>query len=729
MGEDESKALRILDSNKKIHKKWISRFNGELLKEMGDGMLASFPTISDSVHCAIAIMLDANKIPDLQLRIGIHQGEIVHDGTEVYGDGINIASRIQTIAEKGEILVSETIFNNVKNKGISLVFKGRHELKNIAEPINTYSLKIEGFDTNKLKRTKVRRKGKSVILSIVLFTLVLVAVYQFLILEDSKKKEGYDSSLVVLPFENIGNDSLVSFLLDGLVEDLTTKLSLVEELRLISRTTANTYKKSSKTVKEISDELNTRFVLEGSGRSMNNQIKLTFQLIDASDDRHVWATDTTLAFSDIFLIQSKLSNKISKSLELKLTKEQSEYFDDVMGTTTEVIELNRLAYDSLAHATGQQSLNFSIKLLKEALQKDPLYSNTYYNLAMCFYEKYWYDSPKSDWYDSTLFYLNKLIAQNPKNSKYLYSRASLFKRNRQVNQYKQELEGIASIDPNHPSKIELGYIQVHEGNYEKGIKNILNYYSRNTVYDERFIQSIIPQLYYDMGDYESALLFAKKVLEKYPKDYSNLDLAMECYFYYGKYDSALLIAESMQGRLERFHFQGLFYSKLGDYSNSLANYKLYDSLIRSQEISLTKSSFPSIMRLGFATAMAGDKIMGLKMVDAYYKYIKEKLESSDYFWNYGEYYDLAICSAFLGNKPESIKWLRMAQDKSKEGGFFYTSYLLHDPMLDNIRQDPEFKRILSEELENDNTIKTVFHNELYKMNLTSEIKDFKSFFR
>jgi Tol biopolymer transport system component len=174
MGENEGKTIALIRRNKEIHKKFIRKFNGKWLKEMGDGVLSSFQTISDAVYCAGSILKEVEKVKGLNLRIGIHLGEIVVDGKEIYGDGVNIASRIEGLVDNGQIFVSETIYRNIKNKdGIQCKYIGSRQLKNITEPLNIYSVNISEYPT---QNENWKSKNLKVIISIAASILIASAV-------------------------------------------------------------------------------------------------------------------------------------------------------------------------------------------------------------------------------------------------------------------------------------------------------------------------------------------------------------------------------------------------------------------------------------------------------------------------------------------------------------------------------------------------------------------------
>jgi len=179
MGEDENKTITLLRRNKEIHKKYIKRYGGKWLKEMGDGILASFQTISDAVFCAGSILQEIKTVQGLNLRIGIHQGEIVVDGKEIYGDGVNIASRIEGLADVDQILVSETIYRNIRNReGIECEFAGSHQLKNIDDPVNIYSIRVTKYPSSK-RHPKIAKTWHIVFIVAIVLLFTAVLLYYF----------------------------------------------------------------------------------------------------------------------------------------------------------------------------------------------------------------------------------------------------------------------------------------------------------------------------------------------------------------------------------------------------------------------------------------------------------------------------------------------------------------------------------------------------------------------
>lgn len=297
MGQNEQKAFRLLSLNRQLQKPRIKQFNGRWLKEIGDGVMACFTTVSEAVLAAIKIQEDCRDSGEFQLRIGIHQGEVVEENDDVFGDTVNIASRIQSFARPGTIYISETVQQNIANKTeISTRYIGEERLKNVREPVRIFEI-ITGPVTPVLTGTE-------------------------------KINNATRNSIAVLPFTNMSSDPEQDYFSDGITEEIITDLSHLHEMLVISRSSVMTFKNSSKKIKEIARELNVNYILEGSIRKAGNNLRITAQLIDADTDAHVWAKKYSGTLDDIFDIQEKVSRAIVESLKVQLTRREEDLISE-----------------------------------------------------------------------------------------------------------------------------------------------------------------------------------------------------------------------------------------------------------------------------------------------------------------------------------------------------------------------------------------------------------------
>ncbi len=349
MGNDEQKAFDLLKKNRELQKPIFEKFNGRWIKELGDGVMASFNTVSDAVNAALKIQEDCTAAKDFQLRIGIHLGEVVFENDDVFGDGVNIASRIQAIANPGSIYVSESVHDNVVNKhGIKTRFIKEETLKNVKGLVKIFEVLTPLSDDT--------------------FNPELMEIIK------STKK-----SIAVLPFVNMSNDPEQEYFSDGMSEEILNSLANLKDLKVAGRTSSFQFKGKNIDIKEVAEKLHVRTVLEGSVRKQGNKLRITVQLINAEDGFHLWSERFDREVNDIFEIQDEIAMAITEKLKITLLEKEKAIINKNPTENHEAYDLY-LKGRFYSNKRGPGIIK-SFEYFQMALEKDPNLSLAYIGMA------------------------------------------------------------------------------------------------------------------------------------------------------------------------------------------------------------------------------------------------------------------------------------------------------------------------------------------------------------
>jgi len=285
MQENERRAKILRDKHRAVLERLILEHRGQILQYYGDGTLSIFGSAIEAAVCGSKIQQELQTEPKVPLRIGIHAGDVVYDDEGVYGDGVNIASRIENLALPGSVLVSDKINDELKNqKEIASTFLGRYELKNVKYPIKLYAINAEGI----IVPTSEQLEGKSAI---------------------------SENSIAVLPFINLSAEKDNEYFSDGITEELLNALAKVDGLLVTSRTSSFAFKGKNTDIRDIGKQLGVKTVLEGSVRKYGNRVRVTAQLINSENGYHKWSETYDRNFEDIFAVQDELANSIVDQLK------------------------------------------------------------------------------------------------------------------------------------------------------------------------------------------------------------------------------------------------------------------------------------------------------------------------------------------------------------------------------------------------------------------------------
>src|SRR6516162_2556656 len=358
MGADEVGTLQALREHRRAADPLIAQFGGRVVKTTGDGVLIEFGSVVGAVECALGLQrLAAERNAGIsaerrmEWRIGIHIGDVLIEADDILGDGVNIAARLEGIAEPGGICLSEDAFRQVRGKvEAGFVDTGEQSLKNIARPLRVYSVAAKGSAQPNERPAALALPDKP--------------------------------SLAVLPFQNMTGDTEQDYFVDGVVEEITTAISRVPWLFVIARNSSFTYKGRAVEVKQVAQELGVRYVLEGSVRKAGNRVRITGQLIDTTTSAHIWADRFDGALDDIFELQDQVASSVAGAIEPKLRQSEIE-------RANRKPTANLTAYDLYLRALAQsyrftdQGFAEAVVLARQALAIDPAYAPAAALMSAC----------------------------------------------------------------------------------------------------------------------------------------------------------------------------------------------------------------------------------------------------------------------------------------------------------------------------------------------------------
>ena len=384
--EDEKKAFETRKKNQRIHRRLIRKYNGRWLKEMESSTLASFSSIIDAVMCALSIQKAAKEL-NIPIRCGIHQGEVLFEKNDVLGDGVNIASRIQGLADSYDIVISERVYDDIKNKeGLGVELLGEHTLKGVTKPTVIYKVNSTDdqlldftIDTGELVRPM--SFGRSILVSgILIIALLAFALYYFLPKIISPQTE-QDQSVLVLPCVNYTGTDTLDYFLAGMHDAMIGDIGKVSALRIISTTTAKTYKNTEKSIPEIASELGVNNIIEPSVMCLGDSICIRLKAISAyPEEKQLWIQDFKVEKSEILSLYNTVAKDIADRIKVTLTPQEKKLLASTRTVDQEVYDAYLKSMQFLGDAS-LPSLNKSLEYLNFAIEKDPDWAPLYSGLG------------------------------------------------------------------------------------------------------------------------------------------------------------------------------------------------------------------------------------------------------------------------------------------------------------------------------------------------------------
>jgi adenylate cyclase len=416
MRDDEDSTIRTLTNYRSAISNLIQKFRGQVVDATGDNLLSKFTSVVDAVNCAVEIQRELAErnaeLPEerkMDFRIGINLGDVVEEEGRIYGDGVNIAARMEGLAEAGGICISGSVYDSVESRlGLEYQFLGEQEVKNIDKPVRAYRvLSFPGAAAHRVVQAKeaVGKKWRKLAIAAAAVLVVVVAgaiIWNSYFRHPSVEKASVEKmafplpkkpSIAVLPFVNMSDDPGKEYLSDGITEQIITSLSKLPRVFVISRTSTFSYKDKPVKVQQVAEELGVRYVLEGSVQQSGDKIRITAQLIDALTGRHLWAQRYERDYKDIFALQDEITFEILKEIGVKLV-EGEKIRSGKKFTNLDALE-KRMEALTYLRAFNIESNAIARRLAEETIALDPEHPAGYALLAWINIMDVWFGSSKS----------------------------------------------------------------------------------------------------------------------------------------------------------------------------------------------------------------------------------------------------------------------------------------------------------------------------------------------
>jgi adenylate cyclase len=391
MGDDEVATVRAITEYRAVIASAVAGHGGRVVDAPGDNVLAEFSSVVDAVQCAVDIQRQLEtrnaELPParrMRFRIGINLGDVIIEGERLYGDGVNIAARLESVADGGGICLSGTAYDQIEGKlPFSYEFKGEHTVKNIARPVRVYRLHLDPSAAGPRVGARWGRLVKGVAAAVAVLVLLAAgwAGWRWLRPPESAGLPLPDKpSVAVLPFANLSQDPAQEYFSDGVTEDLITGLSKVSGLFVIARNSVFTYKGKPVKVREVGRDLGVRYVLEGGVQRSGSRVRITAQLVDASTGYHIWAERYDREVNDIFALQDEVTQQIVRAMAVKLTEAEKVRLGRAPTGVLEAYEFVLRGHEERRLTTRDGNLE-ARRLFAKALDLDPGYAGAYLGLS------------------------------------------------------------------------------------------------------------------------------------------------------------------------------------------------------------------------------------------------------------------------------------------------------------------------------------------------------------
>ena len=537
MAADEDGTLTALKQFREtLFNPAVASHNGRIVKLIGDGTLVEFASVVDAVECAVNVQNTvANRIlppgaPAIHLRIGVNLGDVIIDGDDIYGDGVNVAARLEPLAEPGGVCISSIVHEGVGNR-IDNSFRdcGQVQVKNIDRPISIWKWR----PGDALVPTPVKKP--------------------------ERETRSDAPSIAVLPFDNMSGDPAKDYFSDGVAEDIITDLAKVAGLMVIARNSSFSYRGRKFDIRDVARELNVRFVLEGSMRHAGNRVRVTAQLIDAATGAHLWAERYDRDLTDVFAVQDDLTQRIVSALKVTLSPAEKARLADGAPANADARECYIRARELLLGPTqNRETFEEAVTLLNRAITLDPNYAQAYAGLAWVYvldYTNQWSaDAERA--LGIAASYAERAVEKDPSEPLAYFVRAMVAGRQGEFERAVKDANAALALSPNYaPARGLLASFELFAGRPLEAIEQMERNARLDPVVSQQGLQ-FLGLAYLAAGKYETAAAIFKQRLVLAPKSDSARALLASALGHMGEIDEARRVWDELKAINPSYSFAG-----------------------------------------------------------------------------------------------------------------------------------------------------------------------------
>ena len=537
MREDEEATVRTITTYREVIGSVVRKHRGEVVDSPGDNILAEFGSVVDAVRSAVEVQeelkarnaeLAENR--RMEFRIGINLGDVIHEEKRIYGDGVNVAARVESLADAGGICVSRSAYDQVKDKlTLGYEYLGEHDVKNIAEPVRIYRVLMDPEAAGKVigeKKVEPKRGLRVALAAVIVLLLVVGGLLIWRTASPPVEVASVEKmafplpekpSIAVLPFDNLTGDPQQEYFSDGMTEEIITALSKVPYLFVIARNSTFSYKGKPVKIRQVAEELGVRYVLEGSVRRSGDRVRVTAQLIDAIKGHHLWAERYERELKDTFALQDEITGNILSALAVKLTRGEQATLRR-KGTDNLEARLKVLQARWYHNRMTKEGSLRARQLAEEALDLDPEYASAYLLLGWGHIRDVFYGWSKSrkKSLEQALELAQKAISLDESSPSGYSLLSSIYMFKKQYEKAIAEAERAIALDPNGDGFYsQLGGILHMVGRKQEAIEPLEKAIRLNPMAPSYYFRRL-GTAYRDLGRYEEAIVQLKKAINLSP---------------------------------------------------------------------------------------------------------------------------------------------------------------------------------------------------------------------